>query len=130
MITTWRPAPSGTSGAISLAGTLASLAAAASIGLLATLPTLRVSGLSSVEVFSVITLAGMMGSLTDSFVGATVQERRWCPACQKPTEQRIHRCGNVTDHVGGLKWMTNDVVNGLAVLVSGAGAGLGTILLS
>jgi uncharacterized protein (TIGR00297 family) len=128
MITTWRPAPPGTSGAISLAGTLASLTAAMCIGLLATAPGLPVSRWSSAEVFSVITLAGMLGSLTDSILGATVQERRWCPACQKPTEQRIHRCGNVTIHVGGQRWMSNDVVNCLAVCVAGAGAGFGAIL--
>jgi uncharacterized protein (TIGR00297 family) len=129
LVTTWRQVPSGTSGAISMAGTLASLAAATCIALLAAGPGLLVSGLSSAQVFGVVTIAGILGSLTDSILGATLQERRWCPECRKPTEQRPHRCGADTIHVGGLKWMTNDMVNCLAVCVSGAVAGLGTILL-
>jgi uncharacterized protein (TIGR00297 family) len=129
LVTTWQGVPAGTSGAISKTGTLASLAAATCIGLLAGTSGIPVPRLSGVEVFGVIIVAGILGSLADSILGATVQERRWCPACQQPTEQRVHRCGTVTIHVGGREWMTNDVVNCLAVLMSGAAAGFGTIVL-
>jgi uncharacterized protein (TIGR00297 family) len=130
MITTGRRVVAGTSGAISAPGTLASLAAASCIGLLASVPALPVTVLSWGEVFLVVTVAGLAGSLADSLLGATLQERRWCPTCQQPTEQSIHRCGTATDHAGGLKWMTNDTVNCLAVLVSGIVAGLGAAVLS
>jgi uncharacterized protein (TIGR00297 family) len=129
LFTTGQRVPSGTSGAISSTGTIASITAAVCIGLLASVPASPASGLSGVEVGIVVASAGMLGSFTDSLLGATVQERRWCPSCHKPTEQRVHRCGSVTAHAGGVQWITNDVVNCLAVLVAGTSAALGATML-
>ena len=69
-----------------------------------------------------MTLAGVVGSAVDSLLGATVQAGFECPACRRPTERAVHACGTACRHVRGVRWMTNDTVNLLAV---SAAAGLG-----
>lgn len=96
----------GTSGGISLVGTLASLAGSALIAALASLFT------DNWSLFPLITFAGLAGSLFDSFLGATVQAMYFCPKDQKETEKHpLHTCGTETLHLRGWKWLTNDWVN-------------------
>jgi len=70
-----------------------------------------------------VALGGVTGALVDTLLGATIQERRWCPACQRATEQRVHRCGTMTQRTGGAGFMTNDAVN-LTSTIAGALASL------
>ncbi|HCR72381.1 MAG TPA: DUF92 domain-containing protein [Anaerolineae bacterium] len=96
----------GTSGGISLTGTLASIAGSALIALLASLLT------SNWSIFLIITLAGLMASLFDSLLGGTVQAMYFCPKENKETEKHpIHTCGTQTIHLRGWKWLNNDLVN-------------------
>lgn len=96
----------GTSGGISLVGTLASLAGSALIASLASLFTYNWS------LFLLITFAGLAGSLFDSFLGATAQAMYFCPTDNKETEKHpLHTCGTETVHFRGWKWLTNDWVN-------------------
>lgn len=107
----------GTSGGVSLVGTLASLAGAGIIGLLAAL----LPALSAVEgsptgidwaVFVWVTIAGLLGALFDSLLGATVQAIYFCPSCQKETERNpTHSCGAETTQIRGWSWLDNDWVN-------------------
>jgi uncharacterized protein (TIGR00297 family) len=96
----------GTSGGISLVGTLASLAGSALIAFLASLLT------DNWSIFPLITLAGLAGSLFDSLLGGTVQAMYYCPTDKKETEKHpIHTCGTETVHIRGWTWLDNDLVN-------------------
>jgi uncharacterized protein (TIGR00297 family) len=99
----------GTSGGVSWVGTLASLAGAGIIGLEAAL--LNASGVDWVF-FVLVTLAGLLGGLFDSLLGATVQAIYYCPTCQKETERTpTHGCGTPTAQIRGWAWLDNDWVN-------------------
>jgi uncharacterized protein (TIGR00297 family) len=122
LITSGRRVPTGTSGAISVLGTLGALGGGTLIAMLATVgavPAWITIDLSPVISTSAMTVAGVAGSLVDSLLGATIQHQLWCPTCEQQTEQNVHRCGTPTLHLRGWKWMSNDVVN-LACVVCGA----------
>jgi uncharacterized protein (TIGR00297 family) len=123
-VLTGHPIEPGTSGGVSMRGTLASVAGGAAIGAVAAMGSTidgRFTGSRSILLLSG-TVAGGFGSLVDSILGATVQERRWCPVCRAHTERTIHTCGTPTEHSGGFPGVTNDVIN-LACSLSGAAVG-------
>ncbi|MFZ5820290.1 MAG: DUF92 domain-containing protein [Chloroflexota bacterium] len=116
-----RAVEKGTSGGVSVVGTLASLAGAGLVGLEAAL--LAPGGVDW-AFFALTTVAGLLGSLFDSFLGATAQAIYYCPACQKETERHpTHSCGAQTNQVRGWTWLDNDWVN-FACGAFGAGAAL------
>lgn len=99
----------GTSGGVSFVGTFASLVGAGLIGLEAAL--LNPAGVNWLF-FIAVTIAGLLGSLFDSLLGATAQAIYFCPTCQKETERHpIHGCGTKTTQVRGWAWLNNDWVN-------------------
>jgi uncharacterized protein (TIGR00297 family) len=135
LISSGRKVPTGTSGAISPLGLGASLAGAASIGLLAV-------GLSGAECLwrgqmpSLLPLrlvgtacaGGMVGTMMDSLLGATLQGKWRCEKCQRETERRVHSCGEWTYHLRGIPWLDNDGVNTISSL-AGSLASAGMALL-
>jgi len=114
-----RPLRIGESGGITVAGSLASVA-----GALFVAAVLVVAGVSALLAAAVV-VGGIVGSLADSFIGATIQQRRWCDACEKPTEMFIHKCGAVTRQVGGVTFIENDAVN---LMANSIGAGVAALL--
>ncbi len=75
------------------------------------------------------TVGGLVGSLFDSLLGASVQAIYWCDACQKETERRIHRCGTQTRLLRGWRWLGNDAVNFFASIAGALVAmGIGWLL--
>lgn len=112
-ILTWRRMTVGESGGVTLAGSIAAVAGAAFVAAVAIL-----AGLSPVP-FPFIVLGGIAGALMDSIVGASIQRRAWCDVCGQATEMRIHTCGAVARHTGGIGWLENDGVN-LIATVTGA----------
>lgn len=117
LITTGRPVPHGTSGAITALGTVASLAGAACIALLGAIAP-ESAGRAGPILLSA-GAAGMAGSLLDSWLGATLQAVYYCPVDKVETERTVHSCGRSTELTRGWRWINNEVVNFLASL-SGA----------
>jgi uncharacterized protein (TIGR00297 family) len=122
LITTGDAVAHGTSGGISWLGTGVAFLAALLIGVLAWL----VVRPSFIALIPVIALAGVLGSLIDSYLGASVQAIYYCPRCKKETERdNVHTCGTKTTFRRGWQWMDNDWVNFLsavagAIVASGA----------
>ena len=114
---TGRPAPPGTSGAVSALGTAAMVAGASFTAAVA-----HLLGITSAPL--TVTLAGCIGALMDTVIGATLQERRWCDHCDRATERPVHDCGRETRRTAGLAGVDNDVVNLLATLAGAATAAL------
>jgi uncharacterized protein (TIGR00297 family) len=72
LITSWESVPAGTDGGITLAGSVAGLAAGLVIAGVA-----AVGGILSRAQFWIPVTAGFVGMLIDSFLGATLQQRGW-----------------------------------------------------
>jgi uncharacterized protein (TIGR00297 family) len=108
----WRPVPRGTSGGITLVGSLGAAGGAALVSATA------VAAGGAAALLPVGTLVGFLGMAADSALGATLQARFHCAACDRPSEWPVHRCGAPTIHRGGIPWLDNDAVNGAATALA------------
>ncbi len=105
----------GTSGGVSKFGFLGSLLAAGAIGVIAALLAVP-SKLSPLVIVAAAVSGGVVGSVADSFIGATAQRKGVCAVCGSPTESLVH-CGKPTIRKSGLGFVDNNVVNVLATVV-------------
>jgi uncharacterized protein (TIGR00297 family) len=97
LITTGQPVPAGTDGGMTLLGTVGGVMGAAVVaGLSVLLPRALGPGSHPGWLWAVITVAGGLGMVLDSLLGATLQ--------------------------GKTRWLDNDAVNLLATLAGGAAA--------
>ena len=122
LITNGRMVAIGTSGGITPFGTFVALGGALLIGVLAFATRLEIGDWRLIPIG---TLAGLVGSLFDSLLGATVQAIYYCDFDQKETESAIHRCGRPTHLLRGWRWLDNDWVNFLASVVGSTIAMIG-----
>lgn len=102
----------GTSGGVTVPGTLASAAGATFVAAAALATGVAVD-------MTPVVVGGLAGSLADSVAGATVQERRWCDGCSRFTERLTHPCGAATRVTSGIPGLRNDLVNLVCTLVGG-----------
>jgi uncharacterized protein (TIGR00297 family) len=72
LITTWRPVTPGLDGGVSLIGTAAAFVAAALVALTGT-----ITGLLGTRETMIVVLAGFLGTVVDSLLGATLERRGW-----------------------------------------------------
>ncbi len=111
LITSFKQVEAGTSGGITLLGSISALAGASLIAGIAAIARTGLGG------YFLIALAGYFGSVVDSLLGATVQGIYFCGACQKETEKHPkHTCGGQTVLIRGWKWLNNDWVNTFCTL--------------
>ncbi len=88
LITSLRPVPAGTEGAISAEGTAASLAGSALMALVM----LQLGLLQGVAAWTLVTAVGLLATLIESLIGATVQ--------------------------GRCRWLSNELVNAVQTLIA------------
>ena len=120
LITTWQETRAGENGAVSALGLTAAATGALFIGSVALLGSF-VEGLFGDAMVRAPTwmpttalIAGWLGSVVDSLLGATLQAAYYCAPDDKYTEKPVHSCGRPAIHVRGLGWMNNDAVNFLS----------------
>jgi len=111
-ILNFKKVPPGTSGGISFWGTLGSYVGAMVIFFsgLAWLVHAERNPLNMLQLFLSVSFGGLIGSLFDSVLGATIQAQYKCQVCSKVTEKKTH-CNELSKHIKGKFWMTNDAVN-------------------
>ncbi len=117
LITNFKPVEPGTSGGVSIKGTIGGVVGSILIFLSAT-PWIEWDAAK----LAIVIIAGFIGSLIDSFLGATIQAQYRCYVCSKVTERKIH-CNEFAELIRGNKKFNNDFVNFVCTM-SGAFAGL------
>jgi len=119
LITSWRVVTTGTSGGITILGSLGGTMGAATVALVTVLsgsmPMLAWAGLCG----------GLSGMIVDSILGATVQAKYACLACGGTGESRVHSCGGHGERLRGWEWIDNDAVN---LIATGIGAAVAVAL--
>lgn len=121
LITTWKAVPPGTSGGVTIAGTLAALVGAAVIVAVgrAVWPSGSQYYLWPADAAEMLAIAwsGFLAALADSVLGASAQAQYRCSECGRVVETRMH-CGATGARVRGLPFVGNDLVNFVAALLS------------
>lgn len=123
LITTFQVVPPGTNGGVTLLGLAASALGGAFIGLLY----LVMSAFSSTAQPAVVALGavtGLMGSLLDSLLGATLQATWFDSERRTICEERAHAQATSSTHVCGVDVLTNEQVNAVSVLVTTLASGV------
>lgn len=126
-LTRFKRVARGTSGAVSPLGLLATALGGLAIGVCsAALASAYHNAWPSLLLLA--TVAGVVGSLVDSVLGATLQASYRCETCRVDTEGKLHHCGNTTRLVRGFSRFDNDLVNLTATATGALLAGLLSLL--
>ncbi|WP_433751247.1 DUF92 domain-containing protein [Falsibacillus pallidus] len=113
-IRSFRLVQKGTSGAVSLLGTLAALVGAAFIAVISLALFWGIGAFALIG----ITLSGFVGSVADTIFGAYLQVEYQCTECKLKTEKPVH-CSRTTQKIKGWKFVNNETVNFVSPLLAG-----------
>ena len=119
----WKRVANGTSGGMSVLGTVAGLVGASVISAIA----LLFGALSLKEALFTAAVA-FLGMLFDSLLGSLLQGKYTCPICGKAVEKPIH-CETKTHLYSGLSFVNNSTVNFLSTVFAFALSLTGLIIL-
>jgi len=108
----WEKIQKGMSGGVSVSGFLGGMLGSLSIVIFS-----FVHNQKTWQIPFFIFLFGFIGTIIDSFLGATIQGVYECPGCKNKTERKKH-CGQETILLQGSKLITNDTVNILSPFMS------------
>lgn len=126
LITTGKPVEHGTSGGITLSGSLAAVGGATCIASIAAM--LHSGERPILPLVLICTISGITGTFFDSLLGATVQKMYHCTVCAKDTESYpLHSCGSNTVWSRGSRWLNNNWVNFLATVLAALMAASGLL---
>ncbi|XP_010249886.1 PREDICTED: protein PGR [Nelumbo nucifera] len=120
LITTFKPVRKGTNGAVTTTGLLAAAAAGSVIGLTFVLFGLFTAkcasdvALKQLLVIPIAAIAGLLGSIIDSLLGATVQFSGFCTVRNKVVEKP----GPTVKKISGQSILDNNAVNFVSVLLT------------
>lgn len=121
LVTTMKRIPAGSSGAITIAGTIAALIGAVLIPISAAVvwPIRSVDLLWRIDAAEILAVgwAGWIACFVDSILGATIQRQYHCTKCERTTDLPMH-CGTAAPPIAGRRWISNDGVNGIASITS------------
>jgi uncharacterized protein (TIGR00297 family) len=109
LITTFKPVVPGLSGGVSILGTSAGLIGSFLIGWVWWISFEKGDNNANLSAF-LVALAGFVGSIIDSILGATVQAHYWDPERNQLTENEV-RNGQRLALVRGIRFVDNDIVN-------------------
>ncbi len=129
-IVNFKPVPAGTSGGITFIGTMGGFIGACVICASAWLSNWdKMAELGVWNSFALIGGSGLLASLVDSFLGATLQAQYYDPIRQKITERThsLKEDGTLIENElqKGYRWMDNDLVNFICGMT---GAGMAILL--
>ncbi|WVZ71348.1 hypothetical protein U9M48_019941 [Paspalum notatum var. saurae] len=122
LITTLKPVRKGTNGGVTLQGLLAATGGGLIIGLAFVIVGLFTAECSSnmalrqLLVLPISAAAGLLGSLIDSLLGATLQFSGYCSVRKKVVSKR----GPTVTKISGMTVLDNDAVNAVSVLLTTA----------
>ncbi|HET8678616.1 MAG TPA: DUF92 domain-containing protein, partial [bacterium] len=109
LFTTGEYVPAGTSGAVSMVGSIAGVAGAILIA--------AIGAHGQAHIFTAAWIAGVLAMFFDSLLGATLQA-----SFRRPDGRITEEPGREAVLVRGVPWLTNHVVNLFATLAGAAGA--------
>ncbi|CAL4908335.1 unnamed protein product [Urochloa decumbens] len=120
LITTLKPVRKGTNGGVTLQGLLAATGGGLIIGLTFVIVGLLTAdcpsdmALRQLLVIPISAAAGLLGSLIDSLLGATLQFSGYCSVRKKVVSKR----GPTVTKISGMTVLDNDAVNAVSVLLT------------
>jgi len=113
----FKKVPKGTSGGVSILGTMAGFAGSATIVILGLLVfSMFLQFPFTLQNALLAAGLGLTAQIFDSILGASFQAKYRCLKCERIGEEGKHCPGAGTELISGWKWMNNNVVNFLSVV--------------